>query len=99
MLPDTMFTRSILVRGAFLWAGIRLLVGFSGLLAGQFLVPTGVPVSILVIVATVGVAAIELRRQNEFLLLGSLGHGPSVLLLLSAIPAVPLEALFTVVAG
>ena len=98
MMPDSLFTASIVTRAALLWAGIRILIAVSGLPAGRVLLPTGLGESVIIVAATVLVAAVELHRRNEFLLLGSLGHAPAVLLLLSALPVLPLELLFSVTA-
>lgn len=95
MLPDPLFTRALIVRGAVLWLGVRTMVAFSGLLGGALMLPIGFPASALIIGATLLLAGLELRRRNEFLFLGSLGHGPALLLLLSALPMAPLEILFT----
>lgn len=96
-MPDPLFTRAILIRAAVLWLGVRMLLAFSGLLGGRLLLPTGVAASVIIIGATVFLAGIELRRRNEFLFLGSLGHAPALLLTLSALPIAPLELVFTAV--
>lgn len=97
VMPDALFTRAVMMRAAVLWLGLRLAIACSGLLAGILLLPVGVAVSLIIVAATVFLAAIELRRRDEFLLLGNLGHSPVVLLALSALPAVPLEIVFTAV--
>jgi hypothetical protein len=94
-MPDAAFTRALILRAAVLWLGVRMLIAFSGLMTGRLLLPTGVSVSVLIIAATVFLAGLELRRRNEFLFLGSLGHAPAFLLMLSALPIAPLEVLFT----
>lgn len=96
-MPDPLFTRAIIGRAVLLWMGVRMVLAFSGLPAGTLLLPTGVAVSAMMLAATVFLAGIELRRRNEFLFLGSLGHAPIVLLALSALPIPLLEAAFTAV--
>lgn len=97
LLPEPLFTRAIVIRAAVLWLGVRMMIAFSGLLGGVLLLPSGVPASALIVVATVFLAGVEFRRRNEFLFLGSLGYGPGLLLTLSALPVIPLEVLFTLV--
>src|SRR5690606_1306115 len=97
LLPEPLFTRAILIRAAVLWLGVRMMIAFRCLLGGGLRPPTGVPASALIVAATVFLAGVELRRRNEFLFLGSLGYGPTLLLAVSALPIVPLEVLFTLV--
>jgi len=94
-VPDRLFLKAFLVRAALLWLGIRMMVAFVGLPRATLLLPTGVGVSALVVMVTVALSGLEYRRRGEFLLLGSMGCSPGLLLGLSAIPALPLEAIFT----
>jgi hypothetical protein len=97
IMPDPLFTRAIIIRAALLWIGVRTMIAFSGILGGRLLLPTGAAVSALIVGATVFLAGVELRRRDEFLFLGSLGHAPALLLTLSALPVPPLELLFAAV--
>jgi hypothetical protein len=94
-IPDSFFVRAFIVRAAVLWFGVRMMIAFLGLPRATLLLPTGIDVSALVVMITVSLTGVEYRRRGEFLLLGSMGYAPGLLLGLSAIPVLPLEVAFT----
>jgi hypothetical protein len=96
MMPELLYTRAIIFRAAVLWAGVRLSIAVVGLPIATLLLPIGLAESIVISGTTLALCAFELQRRGEFLLLANLGFGAETLLLLSAVPIVPLEAAFTI---
>lgn len=91
-LPDRVFTRPLLGRGAYIWATLRLGIALvswlmSGLTEPFSLAVTGRAAAWIAAVAAI-LGVLELRRRNEHLLLANLGFGARTLTALAAAPAV-----------
>lgn len=99
MLPDRLFTRSLLVRSLGYWAGARVIV--AGALAYFRMNPLGVGVftALLVTAAAVALAYVEARRRNELLLMASLGIHPASVAAVVAAPSLAAEAVLSQVMG
>ncbi len=101
---DGFLARALLVRGLWLWAGIRallLVMGAGFLLArGSGVAPFGhtlMNLHLLVVELLALLAVADLARRREFVLFGDLGLGPLRATALYVIPGALLEAALLVV--
>lgn len=96
MIPDLVLIRLLVVRGAGLWVGIRLMLAFVGVaLYGH--AGAGGPMTAIVIAALTGVLAlVDQRRRGEVDLFRNLGISRTVVATLAAVPALAAEALIRV---
>lgn len=111
-VPVQPFARALLLRGVFLWFGVRctlLAVAISPFVAIPQAVFATMPGrswggvfpslrTVLFVLAGVGVLALlEARRRNEIVLLANLGVGRSAIVVLSVLPAAALELLLALI--
>lgn len=111
-VPVQPFARALLLRGVFLWFGVRctlLAVAISPFVPIPQPVFTTMPGrswgsvfpslrTVLFVLAGVGLLALlEARRRNEIVLLANLGVGRSAIVVLSVLPAAVLEVLVALI--
>ncbi len=96
--PDSLFTRTIILRSLWIWIGVRLLIAALGIPMMAPVVPTTPGPALSITALTVALAALEMRRNDEFLLLANLGRPPARLLLLAAIVPTLIETAIVAVA-
>jgi hypothetical protein len=95
MIPQLLYTRAIVGRAAAIWLGVRLSVAALGLPGATLYLPAGSLESPLIVATALALCLLELHRRGELLLLANLGSSAETLLLLSAVPVIPLEAAST----
>ena len=92
MIPDPLLIRLLLVRGAGLWLGIRLMLAFVGVALYGHLGGPGGPMTAVVIAVLTGVLAlVDQRRRGEVHLFCNPGISRTVVATLAAIPALAAE--------
>lgn len=96
MIPDALLIRLLLVRGAGLWVGIRLMLAFVGFALYGHARPGG-PMTALMVAGLTGVLAlVDQRRRGEVDFFCNLGISRTVVAALAAVPALAAEALIRV---
>lgn len=88
MLPNLLITRAYVVRGLWLWVGVRALVAAVFAMAELGPLPLSFGSAIQVVLLCVIVGFVDIRRRHERALLGNLGLGNAVMALLFVVPAI-----------
>jgi hypothetical protein len=101
-LPDPLFARLFLRRAIFIWLGTRILFEVAGFLVADVLGPPSLfvsPSTAIALSCLVGaLGVLDARRRNEHLLLADLGVSQWPIWMISALPALMVEALIALAA-
>lgn len=88
MLPNLLVTRAYVVRGLWLWVGVRAVAAAVFATAELEPLPLSAGAVIQVILLCVIVGFVDIRRRHERALLGNLGLGNAAMTLLFVAPAI-----------
>lgn len=88
MRPNPLIARTFLIRGAWLWLGARLLASAVIALAGTNPLDFSFMASLLIVVISAALGAVDMVRRHERALLENLGVSRMTLLAFFAGPAI-----------
>jgi hypothetical protein len=94
-IPDRVYTRPLLLRGALLWGVSRAFLAFGTWITlgvgSRFTLAVTVQAAAWIVIVVGLLGLLELRRRNEHLLLANLGIYQRTLGMLAAVPALLCE--------
>lgn len=96
LVIDPLLIRMMVVRGAVLWLGVRVMLAVVGVALYGHVAPGG-PTTAIIIAALTGVLAlVDQRRRGEVDFFCNLGISRTLVAMLAAVPALAAEAVIRV---